>query len=223
VSGGRPRFIRHMDKNGPENGKRGKRYHIELSRASAFLWCAGLFVLLAWIFVLGVFAGRGLIPGGVLTLAELKAQVDRLQQMISKRDRTDLEEIRQLQKDPKFAFYEELSVRKEEAGKEPAKPEDKLVPSKPPEQQTVSPSSNGEVKYVVQVASLETEAKAKNMVSRLTRKGFPAYFYKVVVKGKAYFRVRCGIFKTEAEAVDINNRLAEKEKLKGVVHKIEGN
>ncbi len=75
----------------------------------------------------------------------------------------------------------------------------------------------------MQIASLETEAKAKEMVARLTRSGFPAYFYKVVVKGKAYYRVRCGVFKTEAEAVHVIRRLTEKEKLNGVIHKSEGN
>jgi len=219
-----------MGKNQPENGKAGKRYRIELSGVSAFLWGTGLFVLLAWIFVLGVFAGRGLIPGEVAALGELKAQMAKLQQMISRRDRTELEEIKKLQRDAKFAFFDELSVKKEESQKPAAKPvakpagkpEEKPAPSKPPDKESAKPSS-GEVTYVVQIASLETEAKAKDMVNRLTRKGFPAYFYKVVVKDKAYFRVQCGIFKTEAEAVKINKRLAEKEKLTGLVHKSEGN
>jgi CO dehydrogenase/acetyl-CoA synthase beta subunit len=46
-------------------GKTGKRYHFELSRTSVFLWSFGAFVLLAWIFTLGVLAGRGLLPEGV--------------------------------------------------------------------------------------------------------------------------------------------------------------
>lgn len=205
----------------PEQGKTRKRYHIELSRASIFLWSTGLFVLLAWIFTLGVLAGRGLLPGVVETLTEVKVQIAKLQQMINKKDRSELEEIRALQKDPKFAFFDELSAKKGEAEKPSGTPAGKPATSVM-KQETVEPPSPA-VKYVVQVASLETEAKATNMVNRLTRKGYPAYFYKVFVKGREYFRVRCGTFKTEAEAVKINKRLAEKEKLAGFVQKVESN
>jgi hypothetical protein len=215
-----PSFIRTMGTREPEEGKTGKRYQIELSRTSIFLWSTGLFVLLAWIFALGVFAGRGLLPGGVKTLTELKAQIAKLQQMISKKNRSELAEIRELQKEPKFAFFDELSGKKGETGKPSGTPAGKTA--RPTlKDETAKPSSSS-VKYVVQIASLETEAKAKDMVSRLTQKGYPAYFYKVFVKGREYFRVRCGIFKTEAEAVKTTKSLAEKEKLTGFVQKIEG-
>jgi len=210
-----------MGKKEPEERKTGKRYQIELSRTSVFLWSMGLFVLLAWIFTLGVLAGRGLLPGGVKTLSELKAQIAKLQQMISKKDRSELEKIRELQKDPKFAFFDELSVKKGKADKKPA-----TSAKKPPTSAKVpatAASSSSSVKYVVQVASLETEGKATNMVNRLTGQGYPAYFYKVFVKGKPYYRVRCGIFRTEAEAAKIKERLAEKERISGFVQKVEGN
>ena len=111
-----------MGKKEPEERKTGKRYQIELSRTSILLWSMGLFVLLAWIFTLGVLAGRGLLPGGVKTLSELKAQIAKLQQMISKKDRSELEKIRELQKDPKFAFFDELSVKKGKADKKSCPP-----------------------------------------------------------------------------------------------------
>ena len=210
-----------MGKKEPEERKTGKRYQIELSRTSIFLWSMGLFVLLAWIFTLGVLAGRGLLPGGVKTLSELKAQIAKLQQMISNKDRSELKKIRELQKDPKFAFFDELSVKKGEAEKKPATSANRLPTSaKAP---AAAASSSSLVKYVVQVASLETEDKATNMVNRLTGQGYPAYFYKVFVKGQPYYRVRCGIFRTEAEAVKIKERLAEKEKISGFVQKVEGN
>jgi len=204
-----------------DQGKTGKRYHIELSRTSIFLWSTGLFILLAWIFTLGVLAGRGLLPGGVETLNEVKAQIAKLQQMISKKDRSELEEIRKLQKDPEFAFFDELSAKKGEADKPSGTRAGKPAASDMT-QKTVKPSSPV-VKYVVQIASLDSEAKATNMVKRLTEKGYPAYFYKVFIKGREYFRVRCGIFKTEAEAVEINKRLAEKEHLTGFIQKVEDN
>ncbi|MBC8418074.1 MAG: SPOR domain-containing protein [Desulfobacteraceae bacterium] len=201
--------------------KKGKRYHFELSRTSIFLWSTGLFVLLAWIFTLGVLAGRGLLPGGVKTLAELKIQIAKLQQMISKKDRSELEQIRELQKDQKFTFFDELSVKKTEAVKTQSPlPEDRAKSAR----ERKAPKGNGAVtRFVVQVASLDSKAKATEMVKRLSGQGYPAYYYKVFIKGHEYYRVRCGTFKTEEEAINTKRRLAEKEKLSGFVKKVEVN
>ncbi|MBW1779124.1 MAG: SPOR domain-containing protein [Deltaproteobacteria bacterium] len=209
-----------MSQKEPKAGKTGKRYQFELSRTSIFLWSMGLFVLLAWIFTLGVLAGRGLLPGGVKTLAELKMQIAKLQQIISKKDRSELERIKKLQKDQKFAFFDELSVKKSEAVKKPALSPKKQTTSKKGSKR--AKPSTSRMTYVVQVASLETEAKATKMVKRLTGQGYPAYFYKVFIKGHEYYRVRCGTFKTKKEAITIKKRLAEKEKLTGFVKKVVG-
>jgi septal ring-binding cell division protein DamX len=210
-----------MGRNDPEKGKEGKRYQITLSGTSLFLWSIGLFVLLAWIFALGVFAGRGLVPKGNEAMAELKAQIAKIQQMIGKRDRTELDEIRELQKDAKFAFFDELSAKKEATGTPPGPSAGKAAPPSPVKEPPKA--SNPATKYVVQIASLDAETKARAMVSRLAQKGYPVYFYKVFVKGKEYFRVRCGTFKTEAEATETQKRLAQEEKMTGFVQKIESN
>jgi cell division protein FtsN len=197
----------------------GKRYHFELSRTSIFLWSLGAFVLLAWIFTLGVLAGNGLLPGGVNTLAELKIQIGKLQQMISKKDRSELERIKELQKDPKFAFYDELSGKKNDAIKKPSSsPKRGKKDLKKSEE---SKSTKALTKYIVQVASLDSEARATKMVNRLIAKGYSAYSYKVFIKGRKYYRVRCGMFRTKEEAIKIKKRLAKNEKLNGLVRKVE--
>ncbi len=209
-----------MGEKEPKAGKRGKRYQFELSRTSIFFWSAGLFILLAWIFTLGVLAGRGLLPGGVKTLAELKIQIAKLQQIITKKDRSELGRIRELQKDPKFAFFDELSVKKSEPVKGQNLSSKKETPSGRGREK--AEASKSPMKYVVQVASLETEAKATKMVNRLTGQGYPAYFYKVFIKGHEYYRIRCGTFKTKEEALNTKKRLAEKEKLTGFVKQVDG-
>ena len=207
-----------MNRKETRTGKTGKRYHFELSRTSIFLWSVGAFVLLGWIFTLGVLAGRGLLPGGVKTLAELKIQIGKLQQMISKKDRSELERIKELQKDPKFAFYDELSGKKSDAVKEPASSPKKR--KRDLMEREEDKGSKGLTKYIVQVASLDSEAKATEMVNRLTGQGYPAYSYKVFIKGRRYYRVRCGMFKTKDEAINIKNRLAKNEKIDGLVRKV---
>ena len=60
------------------------------------------------------------------------------------------------------------------------------------------------------------------MVNRLIGKGYSAYSYKVFIKGSKYYRVRCGMFRTKEEAINIKKRLAKNEKLNGLVRKVEG-
>ena len=55
-------------------------------------------------FTLGVLAGRGLLPSGAKTLAELKNQILKLQEMVGQKDTSELDEIKAVQKDSKFAF-----------------------------------------------------------------------------------------------------------------------
>lgn len=207
-----------MNRKETKAGKTGKRYHFELSRTSVFLWSVGAFVLLAWIFTLGVLAGRGLLPGGVKTLAELKIQIGKIQQMISKKDRSELERIKELQKDPKFAFYDELSGKKSDVVKKPSSSLKRR--KKDLRESEESKSAKALTKYIVQVASLDSEAKATEMVNRLIDQGYPAYSYKVFIKGRRYYRVRCGMFKSKEEAINIKKRLAKNEKLDALVRKV---
>ena len=215
-----------------EKEKKGLR--LELSRTALFFWGLGFLIFLGWIFTLGVLAGRGLLPSGAKTLAELKNQIVKLQEMVGQKDTSELDEIKAIQKDSNFAFYDELSSKKmadsakvaTTAGSEvpigqgpPNKdPKHKNAASDPVKKSDLS-SPSTEL-YVVQVASLDREKQALDMVNRLVKKGYPAYHYKVFIKGRGYFRVRCGTFETRAEAVKTQQNLAEKEHLKGFVQKV---
>jgi len=205
--------------------KEKKGLSLELSRTALFFWSLGFLVFLGWIFTLGILAGRGLLPSGAETLAELKNQIVKLQEMVGQKDTSELDEIKAVQKDARFAFYDELSSKKA-----PVVSPRKAPPQKRSQQknaavdnvkETRPPSPNSGL-YVVQVASLDREKQAFNMVNRLVKKGYPAYHYKIFIKGRSYFRVRCGTFKTRAEAVDNQRKLAENEHLKGFVQKVKG-
>ena len=73
--------------------------------------------------------------------------------------------------------------------------------------------------YTVQVASLDSESKAVKMADQLKNGGYPAYVHKVNVKGKKYYRVKCGRFKDKKKAGDFKSLLYQKEKIKGFVTK----
>ena len=214
-----------------EPGEKEKKiFRMELSRATIFFWSLGFLIFLGWIFTLGVLVGRGLLPSGAGTLAEVKNQIVRLQEMVGQKETGELDKIKAVQKDANFAFYEELSSKRKAPVVSPPKepPQEKPQQKKPQQKKvpadhvkTPSPSSPGSGLYVVQVASLDQEKQAFDMVNRLVKKGYPAYHYKIFIKGRNYFRVRCGTFKTRNEALDTQQRLAENEHLKGFVQKID--
>lgn len=199
--------------------KKGKRYHVELSLMSIFFWGLGLFFLLGWIFVLGILVGRGFLPGGVNTLTELKAQIVKLQDMVSRKDSLDVDVIKKLHRDPKFAFYDELATKKEEATKKNKISVRKHISPVKPDKGPVKrskPLETGKA-YTLQIASLENEIKAIKMVNQLVDQGYPAYYYKASIDEKDYYRVRCGRFKDRKEADVFRKQLAGREKIEGFV------
>ncbi len=173
-----------------------------------------LFFLLAWIFALGVLVGRGFLPEGVQNLAELKKQLANLQDLARNRRSSELDEIKELEKVPEFQFHKTL-------GREGAAAADKPRPVARPKSSASPGSPKPAGGYAVQLASLENGLQALKMVSHLVDQGYPAYFYAYTVNGKAHFRVRCGPFKTQAEAQDMASRLARREKLSGFVTRYE--
>ena len=208
--------------------KKRKTVNIELSFMSLFFWGIGLVFCLAWIFALGVLAGKGLLPDGAETLGEIKSQIARIQEMIITRNSSDVVQVNDAGKDPNLVFYHELSkggenpVGRSAPPKDtPKTPEEKKtsLKSKPEEKKTPLKSAS-EGRFVVQVASLDAEKMASAMVERLTSRGYKAYSYKVFVKGRPYYRVRCGLFSSKKEAEAVQGQLAEKEGLKGFVRKV---
>jgi len=215
------------------NRRRAKQIRVELSLISMFFWGLGLFFLLAWIFILGILVGRGFFPNGVKTLTEMKDQITKLQDMVNRENPSQFDFIEKIEKDPDFEFYKELEKGRSEVekkapparkgpskseGERPLKsvPEDKIasIEKKPDRSEPVSDKGSA---YVVQIASLENRTKAAKMTERLKHRGYPAYFYKIFLKGRPFYRVRCGTFKTREEADRIKIKMADKEGMSGFV------
>lgn len=232
-----------MAKRKSKSKKRAKKYRIELASFSIFLWGSGLFFLLAWTFVLGILVGRGFLPGAVTAISELKGQISKLQGMVGNDKSYDMGSSKKPDPDPKLAFYEKLSSKKDEA-KEKALPKRKIKRVqrertqkqreisliKPLQMQEVGGTENLEgqaeaailvPKYTIQLASLDEQNKAEKMVSQLIDRGHAAYFYRADVKGKTYYRVRCGRFVDKDEARGYARRLEKEEGMKGFVARIE--
>ncbi|HOP48365.1 MAG TPA: SPOR domain-containing protein [Desulfobacteraceae bacterium] len=228
----------------PKIKKEGKKYHFEFSLSFVFFSTLGLIFLLGWIFILGILVGRGFLPKGIKTLSELRVPITKFQDMVSGKTPSHVDLFKDSEKDHKFAFYDELSRKKEEVAKKndqspdknivqpktetkkdqsiTAIQPDKRAPIKKPEGNLNAQQGKQEADYVyaLQIASLESEIKAADMVNRLVNLGYPAYFYKLYIKEKLYYRVRCGPFNTEKEANDFKKLLLKRENIKGFISKI---
>ena len=235
-----------MARKNTQSRKSGKkRYRIEVTSLTLFLWSFCALFFLAWIFVLGVFVGRGFLPGADSALTDLKTQVTKLQEMIARNKRVDPEPQKKQSIDEQLAFYERLESKKDEArrkeqspaaskdgarngapvaaGLQPSMKENhgSVEPVKPVHEGIKGAPPPGQGGYTLQLASLEEKEKAETMVKGLVSRGYEAYFYEVRVKGKTYYRVRCGRFVTREEAGVYASKLLKEAKVAGFVSKIE--
>jgi cell division septation protein DedD len=217
--------------------KRRKKYQIEITSLSTFLWGIFLFFLFAWVFVLGISVGRGSLPKVVTNLSSyIKGVIGEPAEAILRPSKSyDVKSSKKPEPDPKLAFYEKLSVKKDEV-KNNWQPTDSL-PSKANVSQKVFPNrKKGKraetlntqsdqwidgIRYTVQLASLSDGDKAEKMSKRLLDQGYPAYFYEVKVKGKTYYRVRCGKFMSKKDARNYADKLAREEGIKGFIARTE--
>ena len=206
-----------------------------------------LFLISAWMFVLGVLVGRGTAPvhfelGSLdAELAALKAREQQQQMSRVKIDpkaadpKTDLEFYEELKKSKNHPELKarpptlkpqpksekpSLRVVKKSSQKtaakknsEPAKTDAVKKEKKPAASGTAEkvPATGPESKpdgLTVQAASLKDPQDADELVSRLKKKGYPAYKTIAVVPEQGiWFRVRVGRFGSREEAGDTLKRL----------------
>jgi len=206
------------------------------------LWAFGLFFLLAWIFALGIFVGRGFLPGAVTALSDLKGQIGKLQEMVIDDTGGESATVKSSDSDPKLGFYEKLSSKRDEEEKQ-WHPKKETVPAQkkmakpviaspvekgiksdrenlPKKVSNPSQAAGNDNQYTVQLASLKDRAGAEKMIKQLVDRGYNAYFYTAKVKGKTYYRVNCGKFKNREEAALHSARLRKEAGLKGYVLKV---
>jgi cell division protein FtsN len=208
-------------KTSPTKKKKGSakrsRFGFELTRKELCLWLGVAFLVMVWMFTLGVVVGRGLSPVR-FNVAKLTKELMDLKEQALKREKQGLD-VETASKKDELGFYDALTDKKEEARlrslskaqEKPAKPLAELQTSRTestPLPKTVDkprPSSNqqgpGAGAFTLQVASLKDLARAEEMVASLKSKGYSAYQVTTEVPGKGtYHRVRIGHFKDRSAA-----------------------
>ncbi|RLB11755.1 MAG: hypothetical protein DRG39_03515 [Deltaproteobacteria bacterium] len=170
-----------------EKKRQKKRYSIELTRVSLFLWVGLFLLLIVWAFMLGIFVGKGLLP-------EKEFQPRKKDSIIH--------ETRE-EREPEFSFHKRLTSPQPEAKKDKAMPRQKGV-------------KKGGC-YSVQIAAFLKEKDAQDMVKRLKRKRYEVYYTKKAINNKLYYRVKCGRFDNKRGAEMFRKRLLKQERLRGII------
>ncbi len=207
------------------------------NRKGLLLWVGLLFFVAVWMFVLGIFVGRGTAPVK-FDMEKLQKELAALKEEVIKKElhRYNIDSDA-AQNKTKMEFYETLPGNKAEENLKPELPEIKRTPipekvvaepkiTAPPEKTvevkkaTIDASTKAPVDkkpFTIQVASLKDPGLADKMVTTLKQKGFAAYRSVGDIPGRGtWYRVRVGSFTSKSEAAGTLSRL-KKEKLDGIV------
>ncbi|MBW1785399.1 MAG: SPOR domain-containing protein [Deltaproteobacteria bacterium] len=190
---------------------------LEFTRTSLLLWSLVFLIFLGWIFALGIFVGKGMLPQSITST--VTAPIDKLRGMIPAKKHPEPVRSKPGIEDPELTFYRKLSSKKEDAAKLEQTTVKRETDQKKPGAEPSGPSeaSNQGRTYTVQIASLDREESAAGLVNRLKAGGYPAYAYRVKLDGRFFYRVRCGTFNTLADAHELRRNVAQTEGFDGLV------
>jgi cell division septation protein DedD len=238
-----------MTRDRRSQGKK-KVFRFELSRLALAGWCVGVLVALLWMFVLGVFVGKGITPANI-NLAEIKKRM--IDQGVWPGSGTALQEegsprtTNTMKKIPlkDLEFYEKLAQKKrermDESTLEKTTSEDKPIAAaeaqpKPTagtqaqstsgaQQATEAPKKekSSRANFTVQLASFRDQNSAKKFAARFQDLKSKVTVRTVNLPGKGrWYRVQVGELSTRDEAAALAERLTKKYQLKAFVISLEG-
>lgn len=226
-----------------KKSKRSKKaVKFEMSKAALVGWCFGLLMAFFWMFLLGVFVGKGITPANI-NLSEIKkkmiaegvwpgsgksSQQEEFARSANTKKKIPLDDLE---------FYEKLAKKKKARLREPRPaempPEKKsttAVDSSPPpaaatEQSTTVSKEQQTSKgtYTVQLASFKNLDSAKKFVIQLKDMQPAAAIRTVNLPDTGrWHRVQVGQLSSRAEAAALADRLAEKYNLQAFVISLDG-
>ena len=214
-----------------------KKFSAQWTGKGLTLWICLTFFACAWMFVLGIFVGRGTVPVK-FDMEKLEKELAALKEAVIKKefDRYKIES-NSAGNNTQMEFHEAL---KHTGGEERLKADIPEKKPKPLREHTVSNTKKTLVSrkaattrkekpatsiksakdnkiFTIQVAALKDLKVADNMVAKLKKRGYPAYRSMGKIPGKGiFYRIRIGSFKNRAEAGSTFNRL-KKENIKAII------
>lgn len=222
-----------------------KNSSTQLTRKGLTLWICLTFFACAWMFVLGIFVGRGTVPVK-FNIEKLENELAALKEAVIKKelDRYKIDPNSEDNK-TKMEFYEALknTGQEERLKADIPKNNPKSLPLNKPEPlpkkivstakkpavskhtvtapkaktAAVTKSAENNRNFTIQVAAFKDLKVADSLVAKLKKKGYPAYRSMGKVPGKGiFYRIRIGSFKNRTDAGITFNRL-KKEKIKAII------
>ena len=197
------------------------------------LWICVIFFISAWMFLLGIFVGRGTAPVH-FDIQKLQKELADLREVILKKEKKKFKidpDVRDQGSD--LGFYEALKRSRNKPGtydnfhadissqKRKTLPEKIVEPKVIPKEKTAHGfrKTKTDDPFTIQVAALKDALLADKMTAQLKKKGYPAYRVFVQIPDKGiWYRIRVGFFQNRDEAQSTLNRL-KKEGFKAIVIK----
>lgn len=188
------------------------------NRKGTTTWICVIFFVSAWMFVLGIFVGRGTVP--------IKFDIENLQKDLAALKEAVVKEGQERFKTNRgpasakmeLGFYDALkdtgpSVR-HEVKKAETRPAQKVEKSASSSKQTKAEADAG---FTIQVASLKDMKVAAEMAEMLKKKGYQSYTVSAKVPDRGtWHRIRIGHFKNRPDAADTLEKL-KKDKYRPIV------
>jgi cell division protein FtsN len=219
--------------------KKKKSVRFEVSRLAVTGWCFGLLLALIWMFLLGLFVGKGITPANI-NFTEIKKRM--MAEGIwpgsgeTGRQESPPPSTTTKKKIPlkDLEFYEKLARKKDAQLQKPAVP--KTPPKeKPPTTVTAKPPPPAQQKkknsvqqkpstnhFTVQLASFKDLTSAKKFAARFRGLKHKATIREVELSGKGrWYRVQVGKLASREEATDLADRLAKKYQIHAFVIALE--
>jgi hypothetical protein len=212
-----------------------KSIRFEVSRLALTGWCFGLLVALLWMFLLGLFVGKGITPNNI-NFTEIKKRM-MAEGIWPGSDETGRQETPPPSTTTKrkiplkdLEFYEKLAKKKEAQLQKPAvaqtppkeKPATTLAAKSPPPAQQQNKSSEQQkpstARFTVQLASFKDLSSAKKFAARFRGLKHKATIREVELSGKGrWYRVQVGKLASREDATALANQLAKKYQLHAFV------
>lgn len=217
-----------------------KSVRFELSRLALTGWCFGLLVALLWMFLLGLFVGKGITPNNI-NFTEIKKRM-MAEGIWPGSDETGRQETPPPSTTTKrkiplkdLEFYEKLAKKKEAQLQKPAvakkppkeKPPTTVAAKPPPPSKQQNKSSEQQkpytARFTVHLASFKDLSSAKKFAARFRGLKHKATIREVELSGKGrWYRVQVGKLASREEATALANQLAKKYQLHAFVIGLEG-
>lgn len=210
-----------------------------MSRLAILGWCFGLLVALLWMFLLGLFVGKGINPASI-NFAEIKKRmID--QGVWPGTGKTHQREETSPDKQTRnhipledLEFYDKLAKKKakfQEQNKGGTPPQKETVagvsppPAVPPQQAATSQKQQRPVtgQFTVQLASFRDLQSAKRFAARFKDMKPGAIVRQIDLTGKGrWYRVQVGELRTRDEATAMAQRFKKKYSLQAFVVALDG-